>query len=90
RDISVAQRLAANPHTPPAALSGWLEGGTGGQRTLARDALRKRGRAAAESASGAVLRGTERIGVEMEEVAETSADDLDDLLGQGRRSAKVG
>lgn len=90
RDISVAQRLASNPHTPDSALSGWLDGGTGGQRTLARAALRKRGRAAAESASGAVLSGTERIGVEIDEVADASADDLDALLGQGRRSAKVG
>ena len=90
RDISVAQRLAVNPHTPPAALSGWLEGGTGGLRTLARAALRVRARAAAESAAGGVLRGTERMGAELEEVAGSSAGDLDALLGQDARSAKVG
>ena len=90
RDISVAQRLAANPHTPREALEGWLEGGTGGQRTLARAALRERARAAAESAAGGVLTGAEHIGAEIDEVAGSSADDLDALLGQGRRSAKVG
>lgn len=84
RDISVAQRLAANPRTPREALSGWLDGGTGGWRTLARAALRERIKAAAESAAGGVLSATERIGAEMEQVADTSADDLDALLGKTR------
>ncbi len=51
--------------------------GTGGWRTLARQALRER----TEQAAGAVLDGTERLGSEIEEAADATADGLDGVLG---------
>ena len=86
RDLSVVQRLARNPHTPSEALRGWLSGGTGGQKTLAKGALRARAEAAAE----AVLHGTERIGVGIENAADESSEVLDDLLGSAALARKVG
>lgn len=76
RDTSVAQALAMNPRTPSGALEEWLESGTGGWKSLARTALRER----AEQAAGAVLTGTERVGVGIEQTVRATADDLDDLL----------
>lgn len=76
RDLSVARALASNPRTPRSALEEWLDGGTGGQRTLARAALRKRAEAAAE----AVLAGAQRAGARMDEARMAAADGMDHAL----------
>lgn len=76
RDLSIARALASNPRTPRSALEEWLDGGTGGQRTLARAALRKRAEAAAE----AVLAGAERAGARMDEARMAAADGMDHAL----------
>lgn len=85
RDLSIARALAHNPRTPSRALAEWLESGTAGWRTLARNALRKR----AEMAAGLVLGGTERLGAGMEATAADSAGALDEALGLGAHAGKV-
>ncbi|OIJ35440.1 hypothetical protein BK826_08095 [Rothia kristinae] len=77
RDLGIARALAKNPSTPTSALEEWLDGGTEGQRTLARAALRKR----AEAGAGAVLDGAERLGEGLETTAARSVDGLNDALG---------
>lgn len=81
--------LARNPRTPRAALEEWLDGGTEGQRTLARAALRKRAEAAAGAAAEAVLDGAERAGARVDEARTTAADEMDDALGlEPKRTAQ--
>ena len=82
RDLSIARALATNPRTPSGALVAWVEQGTGGWRTLAREALHERAKVAAEGAAGAVLSGTERIGAGIESASDRAADELDDVLGR--------
>lgn len=89
RDLSIARALARNPRTPRAALEEWLDGGTEGQRTLARAALRKRAEAAAGAAAEAVLDGAERAGTRVDEARTTAADEMDDALGlEPKRTAQ--
>jgi len=76
RDLSIARALARNPRTPSEALEGWLYGGTEGQRTLARAALRAR----AEQAAEAVLNGAERAGARIDEARTAAAYGLDEPL----------
>ena len=58
------------------ALEDWLETGTDGWRTLARAALRRQAKQAAE----VVLDGAERVGEGLETTAARSADGMDELL----------
>lgn len=81
RDLSIARALAKNPRTPRSALEGWLDGGTEGQKVLARAALRKRAERAAEQAAGAVLDRADRVGVRMDDARTAAMDGLDEALG---------
>ncbi len=85
RDLAIARALARNPHTPRSGLEGWLEGGTEGQRIVARAAPRKR----AEQAAGAVLVGADRVGARMDEARTVPVGALDEVLGPGP-APKVG
>lgn len=78
RDLAIARALAMNPRTPTRALEEWLDSGTAGWKVVARNALQQ----PSETAAGAVLASTERIGDVIEHASGTAARELDDLLGR--------
>ncbi|ROZ63297.1 hypothetical protein EDL96_07100 [Kocuria soli] len=81
RDLAIARALAKNPRTPRSALEEWIRGGTEGQRTLARAALRKRAEQAVEGAAGAMLDGADHLGEGLDGARTVTADEMDDALG---------
>lgn len=81
RDLCVSRALAKNPRTPTSALEEWIRGGTEGQRTLARAALRKRAEASAQAGAGAVLDGAEGLGDGLDEARAVAVDEMDEALG---------
>lgn len=81
RDLAIARALAKNPRTPTSALEEWMRGGTKGQRTPARAALRKRAEASAQAGAGAVLDGAEGLGEGLDGARSLAVDEMDEALG---------